>query len=330
MRNQNERKIKRVPLLALAAVFTLCGVATAQEKTTLSAQVYGYQNEMVYFDCIQSPFIAQEFHTNPGEEHLYSFECDNMVALTINGRVNVILQPGDSLHVDINYDGKNVKVEYSGTDRAVNNNRLMKNIETIKRSMRYKSQLLGCIALDVKPDKRIADSRSLLQKANAAIERSSASAEAKNYVAALVDYDVYMSFIEYPVMYESTRGLAVAEQGIGDYWNITEGYVTRSDVQALSCPEYASLLMRYCFYMNEKAAKENGLQYSMPNMMEGMYKELAAFYDGEQRDFVLYILLRNFIMNGQEIERADALYKEYVEKYNVNPFHKNIIDMLLQ
>lgn len=330
MRNQNERKIKRVPLLALAAFFTLCGVATAQEKTTLSAQVYGYQNEMVYFDCIQSPFIAQEFHTNPGEEHLYSFECDNMVALTINGRVNVILQPGDSLHVDINYDGKNVKVEYSGTDRAVNNNRLMKNIETIKRSMRYKSQLLGCIALDVKPDKRIADSRSLLQKANAAIERSSASAEAKNYVAALVDYDVYMSFIEYPVMYESTRGLAVAEQGIGDYWNITEGYVTRSDAQALSCPEYASLLMRYCFYMNEKAAKENGLQYSMPNMMEGMYKELAAFYDGEQRDFVLYVLLRNFIMNGQEIERADVLYKEYVEKYNVNPFHKNIIEMLLQ
>ncbi|MBQ3243066.1 MAG: hypothetical protein IJB01_00490 [Bacteroidaceae bacterium] len=305
-------------------------MATAQEKTTLSAQVYGYQNEMVYFDCIQSPFIAQEFHTNPGEEHLYSFECDNMVALTINGRVNVILQPGDSLHVDINYDGKNVKVEYSGTDRAVNNNRLMKNIETIKRSMRYKSQLLGCIALDVKPDKRIADSRSLLQKANAAIERSSASAEAKNYVAALVDYDVYMSFIEYPVMYESTRGLAVAEQGIGDYWNIAEGYVTRNDAQALSCPEYASFLMRYCFYMNEKAAKENGLQYSMPNMMEGMYKELAAFYDGEQRDFVLYILLRNFIMNGQEIERADALYKEYVEKYNVNPFHKNIIEMLLQ
>ena len=330
MKNQNERKAKKSLLLVLVAVFSFCGMATAQEKTTLSAQVYGYQNEMGYFDCIQSPFIAQEFHTNPGEEHLYSFECDNMVALTINGRVNVILQPGDSLHVDINYDEKNVKVEYSGTDRAVNNNRLMKNIETIKRSMRYKNQLLGCIALDVKPDKRIADSRSLLQKANAAIERSSASAEAKNYVAALVDYDVYMSFIEYPVMYESTRGLAVAEQGIGDYWNIAEGYVTRTDAQALSCPEYASFLMRYCFYMNEKAAKENGLQYSMPNMMEGMYKELAAFYDGEQRDFVLYILLRNFIMNGQEIERADALYKEYVEKYNVNPFHKNIIEMLLQ
>ena len=131
-------------------------------------------------------------------------------------------------------------------------------------------------------------------------------------------------------MYESVRGLAVGEQEIGDYWNIMEGYVTRSDAQALRCPEYASLLMRYCFYMNAKAAQEQGVTYTMPSMMEEMYKEIAAFYSGEQRDYLLYILLRNFIMNGQEIERADVLYKEYLEKYNVSAFHKNILDMLLQ
>lgn len=322
-------KAKKSLLLAFAAIafFT---TAKAQQKTTLSAEIYGYQKEMVYFDCIQSPFIAQEFHTNPGEQHIYSFECNNLVCMTINGRINVILQPGDSLHVSANYDGKNVKVEYSGTERAVNNNRLVKSIETIKRSMRYKSQLLGCAALDIKPKKRIDDSRILLEKASAAIERSAASAEAKNYIAAMIDYNVYMSFIEYPVMYESVRGLKVAEQEIGDYWKIAEGYVTRTDAEALSCPEYASLLMRYCFYMNEKAAKESGRQYSMPKKMEGMFKEIAAFYSGEQRDVLLYTLLRNFIMNGQEIERADALYKEYIEKYNANPFYKSILDSLLQ
>jgi hypothetical protein len=68
----------------------------------------------------------------------------------------------------------------------------------------------------------------------------------------------------------------------------------------------------------------------MPKMMEDMYAEFAAFYDGAQRDFLLYILLRNFIMNGKEIERADVLYKEYVEKYNSNTFYKEILDMLLQ
>lgn len=322
-------KAKKSLLLAFAAVAAF-STATAQQKTTLSAEVYGYQKEMVYFDCIQSPFIAQEFHTNPGEQHIYSFECDNLICMTINGRVNVLLQPGDSLHVNVNYDGKKVKVEYSGTERAVNNNRLIKNIETIKNSMRYKSQLLGCVALDIKPRERIDDSRLLLEKAGAAIERSAASAEAKNYVAAMIDYDAYMSFIEYPVMYESVRGLKIAEQEIGDYWTIAEGYVTRTDAEALSCPEYASLLMRYCFYMNEKDAKESGKQYKMPQRFEDMFKEIAAFYSGEQRDVLLYTLLRNFIMNGQEIERADALYKEYIEKYNTNPFYKSILDSLLQ
>jgi hypothetical protein len=61
-----------------------------------------------------------------------------------------------------------------------------------------------------------------------------------------------------------------------------------------------------------------------------MYKEFAAYYEGDQRDFVLYTLLRNFIMNGKEIERADALYKEYIEKYNTSAFHKEMLEMLLQ
>ena len=322
--------MKKNLLFAIVAVLALFGTATAQQRTTLSAQIYGYQREMVYFDCIQTPLIAAEFHTNPGEEHIYNFECDGLVCLTINGRTTVVLQPGDSLHVDITYEDKNVKVDYSGSEQAVNNNRLMKSVETLKRTLRYKSQLLGCVALDIKPKTRIDDSKALLEKATAIIERSKATPEVKNYVAALIDYDVYMSFIEYPVMYESVRGLSVAEQEIGDYWNIMEGYVTRSDAEAMNCPEYASLLMRYCFYMNAKSAKEKGKEYTIPGKMEQMYSELVAFYSGAQRDFVLYTLLRNFIMNGQEIERADVLYKDYIANYNSNAFYKSILDMLLQ
>ena len=82
--------------------------------------------------------------------------------------------------------------------------------------------------------------------------------------------------------------------------------------------------------MNAKAAKENGKEYSMPMVMEGMYDEIASFYTGAKRDFLLYTLLRNFIMNGQEIERADVLYKDYIEKYNSNEFYRSILDMLLQ
>ena len=315
---------------AVVAFFALSTAINAQQRTTLSAEIYGYQRDMVYFDCIQTPLIAQEFYTNPGEEHIYNFDCDRLVCISINGRTNVLLQPGDSLHVNINYDGKNVSVEYSGCERAVNNNRLLSNLNSIKHTLRYKNQLLGCAALDIKPKSRIDDSQVLMEKVKALIEKSPASAEAKNYVMALTEYDVYLSFMEYPVMYQSVRGVAIDQQEIGDYWNIMDGYVTRNDTEAMNCPEYASLLMRYCFYIKEKAANEKGETYTMPNNLEDMYNELACFYDGQQRDFLLYTLLCNFIRNGQDIERADALYKDYTEKYNNDKYYRSILDLLLQ
>ena len=66
--------IKKFSTLLMAIGLSV-GTLVAQEvKTTLSAQIYGYQKDMVYFDCMQTPLIAQEFYTNPGEEHIYSFE----------------------------------------------------------------------------------------------------------------------------------------------------------------------------------------------------------------------------------------------------------------
>lgn len=322
--------MKKGLLSAITAIILVANAINAQQKTTLSAEIYGYQRDMVYFDCIQTPFIAQEFYTNPGEEHIYNFETDRLVCISINGRTNVILQPGDSLHVNINYEGKNIAIEYSGTERAVNNNRLLENLNGIKRTLRYKSQLLGCAALDIKPKSRIDDSRTLMEKVKTLVERSSASQEAKNYVMALTDYDVYLSFIEYPVMYQSVRGVAIDQQELGDYWSIMDGYVTKDDAEAMNCPEYASLLMRYSFFVKEKAAKEKGEKYEIPNNLEDMYNELAGFYDGRQRDFLLYTLLCNFIRNGQDIERADALYKDYIEKYNKDNYYKSILDLLLQ
>lgn len=322
--------MKKGLLFAIVAVIASFNASMAQQKTTLSAQIYGYQRDMVYFDCVQTPLIAQEFYTNPGEEHIYSFDCDRLVCITINGRTNVVLQPGDSLHVNINYEGKEINVEYSGTERAVSNNKLLKSIDNLKRDLRYKNQLLGCVALDIKPQKRIDDSRILQERLKALLEKSPASDEVKNYVTAINDYDVYMSFIEYPAMYASVRGLEIEKQDIGDYWNIMDGYVLRSDAESMTCPEYASFLMRYCFYMNEKAARDKGEKYTMPARMEEMYDEIAVFYSGEQRDFAIYTLLCNFIRKGQEIERADVLYKDYIEKYNKNAFYKDILDSLLQ
>ena len=129
-----------------AGLLCLSSLSFAQNKrTVLSATIDGYKRDMVYFDCVQSPFIRQEFHANPGEEHVYSLGSDRLVSIIINGRTNVLLMPGDSLHVDIQYQGKMVKeLKFSGSERAVADNELYAAVGDFKRSMRYKSQLLAC------------------------------------------------------------------------------------------------------------------------------------------------------------------------------------------
>lgn len=323
--------MKKHLLFSLLAFLFIAGGAGAQERTALSAEIYGYKGDMVYFDCVQTPALRAEFYTNPGEEHLYTFDSDRLLCMLINGRTKILLQPGDSLHVNITYDGNNIeRIEYSGDENAVKTNQVISYIDDLRRDMRYKSQLLACVAVDIQPKDRIDASRVLHARVQEMLAEAALPEPAANYILSLVESDVYMSFMEYPVMYASVRGKAVEQQGIGDYWSIMEGFVPRSDEASLSAPEYASLLMRYCIYVNEKNAAKNGTAYTAPVKLETLYSELSSFYTGEQRNFVLYSLLCNFIQKGQEIERADVLYKDFKAKYNPAKRYTDVLDMILQ
>jgi hypothetical protein len=252
--------------------------------------------------------------------------------MLINGKNRVLLQPGDSLHVEVRYEGKNVQMNFSGDEEAVRQNRLYQSIDFIKRDLRYKSQLLGCAALDIKPKDRIQDSRVLMQRVQElfAKQENKLSDAVANYIMAEIESDVYMSFIEYPVMYASIRKLPIEQQEIGDYWSIMDGYKPHDDEASLFNPSYIGLLMRYCFYEKEKEAHKQGAAYQIPVRFETMYQELAGFYTGAARDAVLYNLICNFIRTGKEIERVDPIIKDYKEKYNKNSQYTQILDSLLQ
>lgn len=326
--------MKTIASLFCACLCCTLSAASQTQKTTLSAQIYGYQQEMVYFDCAQTPLIRSEFHTNPGEEHIYSFETDRVVSMFINGRTTVLLTPGDSIHADIHYEGKAVQsVEFGGTEKAVRQNIILQDISNLKRDMNYKSQLLACAVVDVKPADRIRDSRILLKQVDEMLRQAGdgISPEAAAYIAADAEAAAYNSFMEYPVMYAEIRKKPIEEQGLGeDYWKIMDNCKLRSDKASLQNAEYLSFLMRYEFYISEKKAREAGVSYRIPNKFEDMYHELAAFYTGDQRDAVLYMLICNFIRNGKEIERAEAILKDYKEKYNKDTEYVRILDSLLQ
>ena len=305
----------------------------AQRKTTLSAEVNGYKREMVYFDCLQSPFFNAEFHNNPGEELLYSFNTKNLVCMLLNGQVNVLLLPGDSIHVAVQYDNNlPPKTTFSGDKKAVAANNMLQGISELKRQMRYKSQLLACVVVDIKPQKRIEDSRILLTKVQEMVKKAGKQLTplATEYILSTTEAAAYTSYMEYPQMYAETRKLAVSDQGIGDYWKIMDGVKLRSTEGALASPDYVSFLMRYCFYENEKKATLANQQYTAPRQLEEMFKTLSLFYSGALRDAVLYQLLVNFTRNGKELERVRPLYLEYKNNYNINQEYLQILDKLLE
>lgn len=322
-------------LFFLTLVLSLASTLNAVEnkKTTLSACIYGYRGDMVYFDCAQTPFIKKEFHTNPGEEHVYNFETNALVSIIINGKTTVVLEPGDSLHVNVQYDNNKIaSLDFSGSEGAVVANKILSRIAEYKVDIRYKKQLLGSAVLDIKPKVRIEDSRRLLKKTKEFISEHEGkiSDDVADYILAGVEADAYMSFMEYPVMYSAIRKVPMDELEISDYWALMDGFKVMDSVGALSNESYPHMLMRYCFYENEKTAIAKGETYTMPAKFEEMYEQLAQFYEGQVRDCVLFRLINNFIQGGKEIERADVVFEDYKEKYNLNPEYLKILTTLLQ
>ena len=325
--------MNKLKLFVYVAMLCSVGTVYAQKKTTLSSEIYGYKKEMVYYDCLQSPAITAEFHNNPGEQFTYSFTPQfSPVVMLINGRTEVLMNAGDSLHVVLRQEGRQIQLTFSGAERAVGANRLRQELRQIHRQLNFKSQLLSCAALDIKPQKRIEDARTLLEKLKDLVAKSKDVADPQlvTYIEAEQEAMTYMSFVEYPKMYAEVRHVAIEDQGIGDYWKLMDGVKLRDDAVSLSCPDYTSFLIRYCFFAQEKKAMEAGQTYVMPDKLETMYEALAKFYTGTQRDAALYMLLCNFIRNGKQIERVLPLVKEYKEKYNRNAAYTGVLDSLLQ
>ena len=151
-----------------------------------------------------------------------------------------------------------------------------------------------------------------------------------NYLYAEYEAIVYGSYIEYPPLYADTRHVPIEKQGIGDYWNIINDYQPRADLASLRCMPYSEFLILYCFYKRTKEAHAAGKTYTRPNSLEGLYKELSTFFDGNQRDATLFLILSNYIRNGKEIEKVEPYLKEYKEKYNLNKEYAAILDSLMQ
>lgn len=309
-----------------------------KKHTVISCVVNNFKRDMIYLDCPQTPMIRGEFHRNPGEEHLLTFDTDKLVTLKLNGQeLEFLLEPGDSLHAEITYGERLAEtIIFSGTERAVRQNQLLWELYRHRLATRFKTSLNACLVLDHKPADRIAAANRYADEAEKmmATKQSQYSKDFKNYVEASVEALTGESKIYYPDLYAMMRHTPIQEQGIGDYWAIMDKYQTRKDQASLRCPQYLDFLIKYMVY--EKAKKEKtpdnqeGLEQYIPQTLEGSYKLAVETFQKEQLDAVLFRILTGYVVQGKNLDEAEKWISDYKKKYNKDKEYAEILDSLMQ
>lgn len=319
--------------------FSLCLFAGEKaERTVISCIINNFKRDMIYLDCPQTPFIRGEFHRNPGEEHILAFSTSKIVSLRLNGHeLEFFLEPGDSLHAVINYGERLPQtITFSGSERAVRQNRLLWKLYRHRLSTRFKTSLNACVVLDHKPDKRIDDAKRYAEEAQNMIaqEADGCSEDFKNYVEAGIEALLGESLIYYPDLYAAMRHVPIEQQGIGDYWTLLDNWKIRSDEASLRCMPYMDFLIKYMVYEKAKSQKDNlteqGLEQTMPKTLEGYYRLAEQTFDGVQLDAVLFTILTRYITEGKNIDEIDQWIADYKKRYNTNPEYLQILESLLQ
>lgn len=306
-----------------------------EKHTVISCVVNNFKRDMIYLDCPQTPVIRGEFHRNPGEEHILTFNTDKLVSLKLNGQeLEFYLEPGDSLHADITYGDRLAEtIIFSGTKRAVTQNQFLWKLYRYRLSVHFKTSLNACLVLDHKPTDRIAATKKFVEEALKMLAENEKeySDSFKNYVKATIEALSGESKIYYPDLYAMARQKPISEQGIGDYWTLLDNYQTRSDEASLRCMPYVDFLIKYMVYQKaKKSSDRKGLEHYLPKTVEDSYKLAVATFKGAQLDAVLFRILTGYIVQGKNLEEIDPWIADYKKKYNQEKEYADILDLLMQ
>ena len=325
---------KKFLLLILLILPLLSIQANEKVKTTLSCQIYDYRGEMIYYDCVQTPFIRAEFHNNPGESHVYEFETDDIVTLIVNGREQFVMQPGDSLHAKVTYEGRNyTAVEYSGTPQAVLIANTLHRIRMHRREVRYKANLPAALVVLTDPIAYHQASLDEWRAEKAILNEIKAEIPERvyNYLLSELDAIFLPNLIMYPYACAAYQKKELKDCIADDYWTALDDYQLRDDEASLRNRNYMSFLPSYAKY---EICKRNGCDpatFKTSQSRESEYEELAGFYEGALRDAALFVIIYNGLVgDGRDFELCRNLSKDYLKKYNISKEYKQILKEIMK
>ena len=123
--------------------------AEAKERATvIRAEIYGYTRDKVYFNFLEEEGINMEFPYKEGQVMEFTVDLDDVTTMILNTFIEVYLQPGDSIHLKVTYNGRNYdKVEFSGTPAAVAICSAINKKEMLQRERRYKTNIPAMLVI---------------------------------------------------------------------------------------------------------------------------------------------------------------------------------------
>ena len=96
-------------IIGLVSVLTFPAEAKGR-PTVISAEIYGYVRDQVYFDFLEKEGINMEFPYKEGQVIEFTVDLDDVTTLVLNTFIEMYLQPGDSIHVKLDLRWKTLRV----------------------------------------------------------------------------------------------------------------------------------------------------------------------------------------------------------------------------
>lgn len=304
----------------------------AQEVTTISAVADGYNGSVIDFEFVDNPDNNMQFPYAPGRRMEFEVELKEPALVKINLWMWLLVCPGDKIHADIHYAGKNYQTaEFSGTPSAVALNEAIRDGRNQRIAMRYKTNPLAAVVTQV-PALEYHDMTQKLWKQEQEYlgsVRERVNAFAYAYAWAELEGMYLSNLVKYPYIVSEVAKQKLEECMPEDFWTMLDGYTVKEDAASLKSVVYLAWLMDYKEYMAKREAHLAGKTYAPERDLRKTYESLAAFYDGKVRDAVLYAFLYQALSSQNEFDTAQQLCKDYFKKYNKNKsYRKELTEML--
>ncbi len=319
--------------LLLGVLLVCCGISHSQKLTSISAIVKGYNGKVIDFEFMNQEGINMQFPYQEGQEMSFEVKLNDINLVKVNSYIWLCVRPGDRIHADIQYDGRNYKTaEFTGTPEIIVANQVIRDMRNFRISNDYKMNTLAAIATLVPMEKYYEATKLELEKELAMLEAKKAEIPEDVYRYLYAEHESLLltNLIKCPEIYAGVRKVK-AEAVIypESYWNILDNYQLHEDVHSLKSRPYMSFLLLYKYYMKKKAAHDQGKEYVQRTGMKEEYEELADFYKGKLRENALFVFLYNQIVAGRDFNELERLVKDFLKKYNEDKyFRKTLTDMM--